>query len=156
MRFWDAIEAARGVRQAHHVARVAGARGTAPRGVSQSDNRGGSMLHPYRRRALHDGAAELRDSTRVMIDPVALFERSFEVADAYEEWLEAQAELFSALYWYSMASLGLFRTLSGKQGVPPAGRAHPHHARRLAPRRQGQRAPEWPVHGVERGPAVTD
>jgi hypothetical protein len=55
-----------------------------------------------------------------MIDSVALFERSFEVADAYEKWLEAQTDLFLALHTYSAASLGLFRSLLGKR---PAGRA---------------------------------
>jgi hypothetical protein len=65
-----------------------------------------------RRGATGEGAL-----TGVMIDPVALFERSFEVADAYEQWLEAQGELFWALHVYSVASLGLFRSLLGKQQV---------------------------------------
>jgi hypothetical protein len=70
-----------------------------------------------RRAVTHEGAL-----TGVMIDPVALFERSFEVADAYEKWLEAQAELFWVLHVYSTASLGLFRSLLGKRpDVAPRG-----------------------------------
>jgi hypothetical protein len=68
-----------------------------------------------------------------MIDPVSLFERSFEVADAYEQWLEAQAELFWALHIYSMASLGLFRALLGKR---PAARAGPPGRTLSGPRKQ--------------------
>ena len=64
-----------------------------------------------------------------MIDHVALFERSFDVADAYEKWLEAQAELFWALHKYSTASLGLFRSLPGKR---PAARTGPPHRDRRA------------------------
>ena len=47
------------------------------------------MTRPHRPRALRHSAAELRESTRIMVDPVALFERSFEVAEASERWLEA-------------------------------------------------------------------
>jgi hypothetical protein len=77
----------------------------------------------------HRGAAREGALTGVMIDPVALFERSFEVADAYEKWLEAQAELFWALHVYSVASLGLFRSLLGK---PPAARTGPPRRDRRA------------------------
>ncbi len=64
------------------------------------------------------------------------------MADAYENWLEAQAELFLALYWFSVASLELFRALSRKQTSLPAGPTHardrrpllrPRHARHLPP-----------------------
>ena len=75
---------------------------------------GGSRKLTERRRV----AADEEALTGVMIDPVALFERSFEVADAYEQWLEAQGELFWALHVYSVASLGLFRSLLGKQRAP--------------------------------------
>jgi hypothetical protein len=83
------------------------------------------MARAHRRQVLQHGAEDLRDSARIMFDPVALFERSFEIADAYEGWLEAQAELFSAMYWFSIASLGLFRALSGKGDLPREGRQPP-------------------------------
>src|SRR5690242_1136736 len=86
----------------------------------------GSRKAVEERRAAHEGAL-----TGVMIDPMALFERSFEVADAYEQWLEAQAELFWALHVYSLASLGLFRALLGKRPAAPA--AAPRRVRRTLP-----------------------
>jgi len=86
---------------------------------------------PPRRAASREGAL-----TRVMIDPVALFERSFEVADAYENWLEAQADLFWALHAYSVASLGLFRSLQGKRPAVRAGALHHDPRAPLRPRRQ--------------------
>jgi hypothetical protein len=86
-----------------------------------------------RRVAAREGAL-----TGVMIDPVALFERSFEVADAYEKWLEAQAELFWALNLYSTASLGLFRSLLGKRPAARAG-APRHDSRALSGSRKRRR-----------------
>jgi hypothetical protein len=83
------------------------------------------------------GAADEGALTGVMIDPVALFERSFEVADAYEQWLEAQGELFWALHVYSVASLGLFRAFLGKRPVArgaAARRALPGPRERRLPR----------------------
>lgn len=99
------------------------------------------MPRPHRRQARDHGGAELRDAARLMIDPVALFERSFEVAEAYENWLAAQAELFLSLYWFSVASLEFFRALSGKQTALAKGPAHERHARPLAPPRHGRHLP---------------
>ena len=78
------------------------------------------------RRSVEPHRTEPREGalTGVMIDAVALFERSFEVADAYEKWLEAQADLFWALHAYSGASLGLFRSLLGKRPAARAGALH--------------------------------
>jgi hypothetical protein len=103
------------------------------------------MAHPTRRQMLQHGAEELRVSPRIMLDPMALFERSFDIADAYEDWLEAQAQVFAAMYWFSTASLGLFRALSGKGGGLP-GRAMPRApARQGAPPRQAHPAPARPT-----------
>ena len=100
------------------------------------------MVHPQRPRALRHSGAELRDSTRIMIDPLELFERTCEVAEVYERWLEAQADLFLSLHWFSRTSLDLFRAFSGNQTIGSSPARQPRW-QSLAPR-QGRRKRHWP------------
>lgn len=103
------------------------------------------MVRPHRRRAPRHSPAEFIDSVRIVMDPVALFERSFEIAEVYEKWLEAQAELFLALHRSSLAWLELFRALSGKQTTRPTGpRPARPPKRQVLPTHQVRGVPAWP------------
>lgn len=66
-------------------------------------------------------SASTRDLSALVIDPFALFGRSSDIAQAYENWLKAQADLFLALHVFSVASLDLFKAMSGKQAARSVG-----------------------------------
>ena len=91
----------------------------------------------------------LKDAPMLIIEPAALFARTLEIAEVYEDWLEAQVQMFRALSTYSAVSLRLFRAFSGRgvegRRASPIRPVVPGTGATVAVRRAGSAGPLSPV-----------